>query len=562
MKYLQKLTLLLPAFFFVILGMSCRDHAYTDVHNADSPYSNVWVADNSDGTYKNPIINADYSDPDVVRVGDDFYMTSSSFTCVPGLPVLHSHDLVNWKLIGHALEKQPPREVYDKPQQGKGVWAPCIRQHKGEFYIYYPDPDFGIYLVKATDPAGPWSEPLLVKSGKGIIDPSPLWDDDGKVYLIHAFAGSRAGIKSILVVCRMNVEGNRVLDDGVLVFDGHQKHPTIEGPKFYKRNGYYYIFAPGGGVKQGWQVVLRSKHVYGPYEDKIVLDQGNTPVNGPHQGAWVELDNGESWFIHFQDKGPYGRVVHLQPMQWKNDWPVIGRDKDGDGKGEPVLIYKKPDVRKKWPLTTPQESDECNGTELGLQWQWNANPAPYWAVPMVNRGFLRLYSVPLPDSFRNFYLNVPNTLLQKLPSPVFMATAKTWFRPRNEGEKAGLIILGKDYAYLSLKDSAGHTIISQTLCYNADEGIRETEIPKQVETDSTVFYLRVTVSDSALCEFSYSVDGVTFSVVGKPFKAREGGWTGAKVGLFMVSEGKSNDAGNIDMDWFRIEQKGTREKKD
>ena len=211
-------------------------------------------------------------------------------------------------------------------------------------------------------------------------------------------------------------------------------------------------------------------------------------------------------------------------------------------------------------MTTPQESDECNGTELGLQWQWNANPSPHWAIPSGKKGFLRLYSVPLPDSFRNFYLDVPNTLLQKFPAPVFVATTKIWFGPRHEFEKAGLIILGKDYSYLGIKDSANHTIISQTLCSNADEGTPETELPNQFETDSTLLYLRVTVSDNALCEFSYSLDGVAFSVVGKPFKAREGGWIGAKMGLFMVSERKSNDAGNIDVDWFRIEQKGTRDK--
>ncbi len=550
MKSCHNLSLALSLFF---LSAGCGEYKPSD-KAAGEDHNPVWLADNGDGTYNNPILHADYSDPDVIRVEDDFYLTASSFTCVPALPILHSTDLVNWKLIGHALSVQIPRDVYDKPQQGNGVWAPCIRYHRGEYYIYYPDPDFGIYLVKARHPAGPWSDPVLVKGGRGLIDPSPLWDDDGKTYLVHAFAGSRAGIKSILVVSRMNQEGSKALDDGVVVFDGHEKHPTIEGPKFYKRNGYYYIFAPGGGVKFGWQTVLRSKNIYGPYEDRIVMEQGNTPVNGPHQGAWVELENGENWFIHFQDKGPYGRVVHLQPMEWINDWPVIGRDEDGDGTGEPVLQHVKPRVERQGPVSAPAASDEFNAMAPGLQWQWNANPAPWWAVPFPAKGFLRLYSVPLPDPFLNFYSGVPNTLLQKFPAPAFTATAKIAFHPRYAGEKAGLIVMGRDYASLTVRDSAGSVIIGQSLCRNADQGEPESEIQDIHKVSEKELYLRVTVNDTALCSFSYSVDSVNFMDVGKPFKAREGGWIGAKMGLFIVRTGKTNDAGWVDVDWFRVEE--------
>jgi len=269
-----------PSLFLLLLSTACNNNPAGDTVPQTKDHSLVWVADNGDGTYKNPYCTPIYSDPDAIRVGDDFYMTASSFTCVPGLPVLHSSDLVNWTIIGHALKFQVPREVYDRPQQGNGVWAPCIRYHKGKYCIYYPDPDFGIYLVQADDPAGPWSEPVMVKKGKGLIDPSPLWDDDGKAYLVHAFAGSRAGIKSILVICRMNDEGTKTLDDGVLVFDGHEKHPTIEGPKIYKRNGYYYIFAPGGGVEFGWQVVLRSKNIYGPMKTGLCLPREILPSTG------------------------------------------------------------------------------------------------------------------------------------------------------------------------------------------------------------------------------------------------------------------------------------------
>jgi beta-xylosidase len=518
---------------------------------AQSTLSKVWVADNGDGTYKNPVLNADYSDPDAIRVGDDFYLISSSFNCIPGLPVLHSKDLVNWEIIGHALSRLTPSDVFDQAQHGKGVWAPAIRYRNSEYYIYYPDPDYGIYLIKATKPEGPWTEPVLVLSGRGFIDPCPFWDDNGDAYLIHAYAGSRAGIKSILVLRKMNQEGTKILDDGVMVFDGHDAHPTLEGPKMYKRNGYYYIFAPAGGVTQGWQVVLRSKNICGPYEDKIVLDQGKSPVNGPHQGAWVETQKGESWFLHFQDADAYGRVVHLQPMKWVNDWPVIGIDNDGDGKGEPVLTYKKPDVGKTHPKTTPAESDEFTDIRLGLQWQWHANPQPYWAFPTASSGYLRLFAVPLPENYSNFW-DVPNLLLQKFPAKEFTITTKINFKPRFDGEKAGLIIMGLDYAYVSVKQDTGRLYLSYTKCLKANKNGTEKESAKQLIRDGNLFF-RVKVAGKAECNFSYSLDGINFTKIGDQFIATPGMWIGAKVGLFCVRQGKINDAGFVNVDWFRIE---------
>jgi beta-xylosidase len=208
----------------------------------------VWNADNGNGTFTNPIIHSDFSDPDVVKVGDIFYMTASSFNCVPALPILESNDLVNWELKNYALMKLIPEEIYNNVQPGKGVWAPCIRYYDHYFYIFYPDPDFGIYMIKTQNPDKVWSEPILIKAGKGLIDPSPLWDDDGKAYLVYAFAGSRAGIKSVIMICTINKEGTLANQDDVLLIDGHDDEPTIEGPKIYKKNNYYYIFAPAGGV--------------------------------------------------------------------------------------------------------------------------------------------------------------------------------------------------------------------------------------------------------------------------------------------------------------------------
>jgi beta-xylosidase len=518
--------------------------------------SRVWVADNGNGTYKNPILHADYSDPDAIRVGNDYYMTASSFEDVPGLPVLHSKDLVNWEIIGHALKQLIPHDHFLIPRHGEGVWAPSIRYHHGEFYIYYPDPDFGIYLVKARNAAGPWSEPILVQEGKGLIDPCPLWDDDGQAYLVHAFAGSRAGIKSLLVLKKMNAEGTKIIDEGVVIYDGHETDPTVEGPKFYKRNGYYYILAPAGGVATGWQLALRSKNIEGPYERKVVMDQGKTSVNGPHQGAWVTTQTGEDWFLHFQDKGLYGRVVHLQPVTWVHDWPVIGEDSDGDGKGEPVMNYKKPDVGKTFPIQTPAESDEFNGRLLGLQWQWMANPQPGWFFMDTSKGVLRLFSSQLPDPASGATKNLwaaPNLLLQKLPAEDFTATAKISFHPnpKMENEKAGMAVMGMSYANLALKAERDGVYLVYTVCTDADKGSAEKET-LITKLDSGNLFLKLTLLQGN-CQFSYSPDGKTFINAGEKFMAASGKWTGAKMGLFSTREAVSNDSGWMDIDWFRVE---------
>jgi len=511
-------------------------------------FAQVWVPDNGDGTYTNPIIHADYSDPDVVRVGDDFYMTASSFNCIPGLPILHSKDLVNWKIVSYALVKQPPFETYDKVQHGNGVWAPSINFHNNEFYIYYPDPDFGIYMIKSKKAEGPWSEPLLVKAGIGLIDPSPLWDDDGKAYLVHAFAGSRAQIKSLLVVCTMNPEGTVANYDEVMVIDGHDGEGTIEGPKFYKRNNYYYIFAPAGGVSTGWQTILRSKNVFGPYEKKKVLEQGKTKINGPHQGSWIQTQTGEDWFIHFQDKGAYGRIVHLQPMKWEKDWPVMGQDFDKNGIGEPVTTFKKPNVGKQYPVQVPETSDEFNNPALGLQWQWQANSQVNWGFP-TSMGYLNLFcQTTLKDNAK--ISDAPNLLLQKFPAEEFTATAKLTFNTRLEGERTGLLVLGLEYSYLSLKNEKGKLYLSQkTGAF--DKKVSETETDSVLITDPEI-YLRVQVKKGGICSFFYSLDNKKYQKIGNDFTSKEGKWIGAKVGLFALSEKATNDSGNVAVDWFRV----------
>lgn len=534
-------------------------------HPAMAQYrSEVWVSDEGNGMYRNPVLHADYSDPDVCAVGEDYFLTASSFNCTPGLPILHSKDLVNWKIVNYALKKVEPVEYYNEARHGKGVWAPSIRFHEGVFYIYWGDPDFGIFMVKTRDPYGEWDAPVLVKAGKGMIDPCPLWDDDGRVYLAHAWAGSRAKFNSVLTVCELNKEGTKVISDPVLVFDGNDGvNHTIEGAKFYKRNGFYYLFAPAGGVVSGWQLVMRSKAVYGPYEARIVMAQGKTDINGPHQGGWVDTPAGESWFLHFQDKGAYGRVLHLNPMKWVNDWPVIGVDKDGDGCGDPVSRYRKPKTDKTYPIETPVESDEFDTRKLGLQWEWHANYQDVFGFT-TNMGYARIYGHELSPHFKNFW-EVPNLLMQKFPAEEFTATAKLKVSAKADGQLSGLIIMGWDYSWIGVEKQGEKFLLKQAVCKDAEQDNLEQVSTLAVLEPSRKFeaglfpnyereiYIRVHVDKGAYCRFSYSLDGKKFTEAGTLFKARQGKWIGAKVGMFSVTP-HGKERGWLDVDWFRVEK--------
>lgn len=534
-------------------------------HPAMAQYrSEVWMSDEGNGMYRNPVLHADYSDPDVCAVGEDYFLTASSFNCTPGLPILHSKDLVNWKIVNYALKKVEPVEYYNEPRHGKGVWAPSIRFHEGMYYIYWGDPDFGIFMVKTRDPYGEWDAPVLVKAGKGMIDPCPLWDDDGRVYLAHAWAGSRAKFNSVLTVCELNKEGTAVISDPVLVFDGNDGvNHTIEGAKFYKRNGFYYLFAPAGGVVSGWQLVMRSKDVYGPYEARIVMAQGKTDINGPHQGGWVDTPAGESWFLHFQDKGAYGRVLHLNPMKWINDWPVIGVDKDGDGCGDPVSRYRKPKTDKTYPIETPVESDEFDTRKLGLQWEWHANYQDVFGFT-TNMGYARIYGHELSPHFKNFW-EVPNLLMQKFPAEEFTATAKLKVSAKDDGQLSGLIIMGWDYSWIGVEKQGEKFLLKQAVCKDAEQGNLEQVSTLAVLEPSRKFeaglfpnyereiYIRVHVDKGAYCRFSYSLDGKKFTEAGTLFKARQGKWIGAKVGMFSVTP-HGKERGWVDVDWFRVEK--------
>lgn len=515
-----------------------------------------WGSDLGNGMYRNPVLYADYSDPDVIRVGDDYYMTASSFNHMPGLPVLHSRDLVNWTIVNHALDRLD-LPGYDRVQHGKGVWAPSLRYHDGKFWIFFGTPDEGIFMIQTEDPLGKWSPPHLVKAAKGWIDPCPFWDEDGRAYLVHAFAQSRSGIKHILHLNEMSPDGKELLDEGRLIIDGTVKHPTLEGPKMYKKDGWYYILAPAGGVSTGWQAAFRSRSIYGPYEDQIVLEQGGTAVNGPHQGGWVETPGGEHWFLHFQDKSTYGRIVHLQPVEWREGWPVMGQAAAGSLTGAPVTEWRKPESAGAVAPAVPQTSDDFAKGRPGLQWQWQANPQAGWLASGGTGPGLRLRCTAAGTA--GLY-DAPHLLMQKFSAPAFTAEVQITPQFRTSSDRAGLVVLGHKAVYLSLfpGENGG-------LCLGRFESLpggsggetEDTLTDSFVNLDVSTLHLKLTVREEADCRLSYSLDGENYTGLGPSFRLKEGqgAWVGAKFGLFAAAGNpghSAEDAGYAEFTSFKL----------
>ena len=514
-------------------------------------------------TYRNPIIHADYSDPDVVASpnGKTFYLTASSFQCTPGLPILKSTDLVNWELVNYAIKAVPPAEVYTGiSQHGNGVWAPSIRYHNGEYYIYWGDPDFGIFMVKSSDPEGEWSEPVLVKGGKGLIDTTPLWDDDGKAYLVNGWANSRIGFNNILTISEMNPDGTSLISEPTIVFDGNDGvNFTVEGPKLYKKDGFYYIFAPAGGVAQGWQLAMRSKNIMGPYEVRKVMEQGNSDINGPHQGGWVTDANGEDWFLHFQDKDMYGRVLHLNPMTWKDGWPVIGMDEDGDGIGEPVRTYPAPKLvnNVNSPFITPEN--------ITKHFQWHSNYDVSYGFPSAN-SLMRLYGHKILNDTINLW-DVPNLWLMKFPEEEFTFTSDITVSSKtiSEGASSGVVIMGRNYCRLGLTSYKEGFILQYVTNEHADsqglENIKDITLLKPSRNYSAgnlsnmeiSLSIRVKVNKEGKCTFSYSLDGKKYTDLPYVFQASEGRWIGAKIGFYSITPSTVNNKGWIDINKISID---------
>ena len=521
----------------------------------------MWKSDLENGKYRNPVLYADYSDPDAIRVGEDYYMVASSFCNAPGLPLLHSKDLVNWKVVNYCIDRIPEFR-YRNPIHGCGVWAPSIRYHEGIYYVCFPMPDEGIYMTTATDPLGKWSEPVNIRPGAGWIDPCPFWDDDGRAYLVAGVAKSRIGYKSVLHMVEMQPDGMALIGEEKVIFDGNTNDQvTIEGPKMYKRNGWYYVFAPAGGVKTGWQTVLRARNPFGPYEYRVVMRQGDSPVNGPRQGAWVDTVTGQDFFLHFQDVYAAGRIIHLQPMHWENDWPVIGVNKNGNEYGEPVMEYDKPDIGKsseeladtdRYPVCEPDTSDDFSSDTMGLQWQWNANFDQSW-YSLRNPG-LKLNAVPTTP-LRPLG-DTRNILLQKWPAPEFSCVTKLDISDIKDGDTAGYISLGMNYSAFIIEKCDGKLAAYHVKGFQdfdcdgayTEEQKEEVQI-EGLEDNTENVYIRYTVKRTGTqdhYELGLPVLGapveettIEVSLDGKKYTnpltipAKAGRWVGMKNGMFI-----------------------------
>jgi beta-xylosidase len=481
---------------------------------------------------RNPIIHADFSDPDVVVHNGVFYMVSSSFTHFPGIPVLTSLDGISWERLNFVMPVHPDLEGFSEPQHGKGLWAPCIRVFENKFYVFIPDPDRGIYVATSDDPAKGWSKPKLILEGKGIIDPTPLWHE-GKAYLLHAWAKSRAGFNNVLTLHEMTADASRVLDDGKVIIDGNAlpNFRTLEGPKFYKRNGFFYVFAPAGGVKEGWQTVFRSRHIYGPYDYRITLEQGSTDVNGPHQGAWIEHE-GKDWFYHFQDVDTRGRVVHLQPLRWRDDWPLMGEDYDGNGVGEPVIRLASLKNADQKPLAGLTYHDDFSNEILGKQWQWHANPNSDWYH--LRKGQLILSAQPAKVNL----WQQPAVLSQMLIGPRSQSEMAIDLSSSRGELNVGLVVFGTDYTWLGVEVRQGQYQLVLANCIEAIHGtvesrVFETELPKE-----GMLYLKAEVNDSDVISFSYRLNEGGWKKVDAKLLAKPGRWVGTRVGMFAQGMGE------------------------
>lgn len=481
------------------------------------------------GSYQNPVLVMDYSDPDVIRVGEDYYLVASSFTYLPGVPVLHSRDLIHWEQIAWCVQRLPFAR-YARPAHGCGTWAPAIRWHDGLFYVFIPLPDEGIFVTTAADPAGPWSELHCLYEGAGWIDPCPFWDDDGQAYMAHAYANSRCGIKHRIDVCRMAPDASRLLDGGTKIYQNELLHTTMEGPKFYKREGWYYIFAPAGGVATGWQVALRAKNPLGPYEPRIVLHQGNTGVNGPHQGAWVDTPDGQDWFFHFQDAGVYGRILHLQPMCWVDGWPFIGQEQNGDSIGEPVARWRLP-LPERADAFALRADDEFQGGALGLQWQWQANPDPAW---YSLDGGLCLKICAL-EGREPLLWYMPNVLTQLPQGWAFAMEAELTLKDDAVHDEAGIAVMGHRYSALALhKAGSGYyelRLYQGEVTQRTAEGTAQEAVCAAVPWKGDSARLRLNFRKGGQVEYGY-FDGKAWRRLGESFPAAKSTWSGAKPALF------------------------------
>lgn len=512
-------------------------------------FAQKFQADNGDGTFTNPVIAADYPDPDVIRVDSVYYFVSTTMFVFPGVTILKSYDLINWEYCSNALPRFDFNKCYDLDgcnRYGRGQWATSLKFHNGKFHILFITLDEGGFYLTADKAEGPWE---INRLPKGFYDPGLFFDDDGKIYVAH-------GYNKISIT---EVDNNLVAkSDDVLVYTGDIRR-GLEGAHVYKINDYYYLYCTYGGL-DGFQVALRSKNIYGPYEQKVVIrDTTHGPNFGIHQGALIETQTGEWWTMLFVDSGPFGRFPSLQPVTWVDGWPMVGVD------GKAVVTFRKPNVGKEYPIKILPTSDEFDmpigesgNPELNMQWGWNHNPEPTkWSLK-ENPGFLRLKTVTVVDSLQK----ARNTLTQRMfayysDDITSEATIKMEFENMKDGDIAGLAVFQNPYAYIGIKKSNGHHYIIM---------VNNGKLIDSIKVDKTKIYLRASaffgsgaaplyggksVSGSGNASFSYSLDNDSFTKIGNELNMRFNlkVFTGNKFCLFNYAT--KEIGGYVEFDWFR-----------
>ena len=498
-------------------------------------HANISIAqqfhsDNGDGTYTNPVIPSDFPDPDVIRVGDDYYMVTTTMYIFPGVTILKSKDLVNWEYCSNAIPRFDYSKAYNLDgghRYGKGQWATSLKYHNGKFYLLFITLNEGGFMLTSDKAEGPWH---ITHLPRGFYDPGLFFDDNGKVYVAQGYGKiSITEVNDSLVA----------IGKDSLVFVGDIRG-GLEGTHVYKINGYYYLYATYGGPK-GIQVALRSKNIYGPYEEKVVIEDGTPGINyGIHQGALIETQTGEWWTMLFVDSGPFGRFPSLQPVTWVDGWPMVGNQ------GKAVTIYRKPNVGNTYPISNFPMSDDFGEQKLGMQWGWNHNPDnQFWSLT-DRKGYLRLRTAKVVDSFPKAI----NTLTQRIfakrdQSIPTTATIKIDISKMKDGDVAGLAVMQEPYADISVCKKSKTSFI---VMHNADKPIDSVLI-----TRKTIFLRANASNKTKIANFEYSENGKDFHVLGSPlnmaFSLKY--FTGNKFCLFNYATKELG--GYVDFDWFRIE---------
>ncbi len=510
---------------------------------SNSLFAQKTHSDNGDGIYTNPVIAADFPDPDVIRVDTTYYMVSTTMFIFPGVTILKSYDLVNWEYCSNAVQRMDFSPCFNLDgcnRYGHGQWATSLKYNNGKFYLLFITLDEGGFICSATKPEGPWD---IKKLPKGFYDPGLFFDDDGQIYVAHGY--------SKISITELDKDFAPRGNDS-LVYTGDIRR-GLEGAHVYKINGYYYLYCTYGGL-DGIQVALRSKNIFGPYEQKVVIrDTTHGPTYGIHQGALIKTETGEWWTMLFVDSGPFGRFPFLQPVTWEDGWPMVGVD------GKAVMRYRKPNVGRTYPAATLPTSDEFNTTTLGMQWGWNHNPdSTKWSLT-EKPGFLRLKTVKVVDSLQK----ARNTLTQRMFSyysdtVASIATAQMDFGNMKEGDISGLAVFQDPYAYIGIKKLRGQNYI---VMVNNGKTIDSTPVKGSTiylkaraifGSGAALLYGGKAVPGTGDASFSYSLDNTSFVKIGNELmmKFNLKIFTGNKFCLFNYAT--NTIGGYVDFEWFKM----------